>query len=142
MKATTQPTANILIRAYTNSDWDECQFAIIHCDKEWKETMKNRVECVQPFSNDYNFCCLKYYDTSVDFYRTDEEDIEELLQDKEWVFVELNEDEQETFLVPENGLDTYSISIYRTGTAKFSACGKHTGEDFWTEEFNLKSIMC
>lgn len=99
---------------------------------------------VQPFAEDYNFCSLNFYDTSVDFYRTDSEgqpDLETILQEKDWAFVEMENGEQETFLVPENRLDTYRLRLYRNGTAIYSAYGKNTGEEFYTEEFSITEIL-
>ncbi|HBC37840.1 hypothetical protein [Limibacterium fermenti] len=144
MKKATNITDYILVKAYTDSEWDECHFAIIHCTKEWKEKMKQCLQAVQQFTEDYNFCSLNYYDTAVDFYRTDEEehtDIDTLLGEKDWTFVELEENEQETFLVPENRLDTYRLHLYRNGTAMYSAYGKNTGEEFYTEEFSVSQIL-
>lgn len=144
MKTASNITDFILVKAHTNSEWDECHFAIIHCTQEWKERMKQRLQAVQPFAEDYNFCSLNFYDTSVDFYRTDSEeqpDLETILQEKEWTFVEMENGEQETFLVPENRLNTYRLSLYRNGTAIYSAYGKNTGEEFYTEEFSVSEIL-
>lgn len=144
MKTTSQPTDHILIKAQTNSDWDECHYAIIHCTKEWKERLKQRLQYIQPFAEDYNFCSMNFYDTSVDFYRTDEDeqpDIFAILGDNDWAFVELENGEQETFLAPENRLDTYRLRLYRNGTAVYSAYGKNTGEEFYTEEFSVLDIL-
>lgn len=142
MKTTSQTTEYILLKAYTNSDWDECHFALIHYSKEWKETLEQRLKTLQFVENEYGFSTINYYDTSVDFYRAnEEEEINDLLQDKNWAFVELKDGEQETFLSPENCLDTYHLRIYRHGIAMFSAYGKHTGEEFWTEDFSIPEII-
>jgi hypothetical protein len=144
MKTTSQPTDYILIKAQANSDWDECHFALIHCSQEWKEQTQQRLKTVQFIESEIGFVSLNYCDTAVDFYRTDEDDlpeIETILGEKNWSFVELDENEQETFLVPENRLDTFRISLYRYGTAMFSAYGKHSGEEFWTAEFSVSAIL-
>lgn len=144
MKTTSQPADYILIKAQTNSDWDECHFAIIHCSQEWKEQTQQRLKTVQFIESEIGFVSLNYYDTAVDFYRADEKtqtEINQILGEKDWVFVELDENEQETFLVPENRLDTFRLSLYRYGTAMFSAYGKHSGEEFWTAEFSVSAIL-
>lgn len=144
MKTSSLPTDFMLLRAYTNSEWDECHFALIYCTREWKERMKQRLQAVQPFAEDYNFCSMNFYDTSVDFYRTDEDgqpDIHTLLGEKDWAFVELDEDEQDKFLPPESALDTYRLRLYRNGTVMYSAYGKNTGEEFYTEEFSVTDIL-
>lgn len=140
MKTATNITDYILVKADTNSDWDECHFALIHCTKKWREQMKQRLKTVQSIENEIGFASLNFYDTSVDFYRTDE-DINDLLGEKDWTFVELDENEHDTFLVPENRLDTYRLSFYRNGTAIYSAHGKYSREEFWTSEFSIKDIL-
>lgn len=144
MKTTNKTTAHILIKATTNSEWDNCEFAIVHLSKEWKKEQARRLEAVNPFAEDFNFQSLNYYDTAVNFYRIDDNDqpdIEKILAGKEWVFVELNEEEQETFSIPENRLDGYSLVVNRNGSALYKAYGKHTGEEFWTEKFSLQQLI-
>lgn len=140
MKLSDKPTAYILVKASTNSKWDYCEFAIIHLSEQWKKEQEKRLELVKPLQGNYHFSSMNFYDTNVDFYRTNEDDnpnIEEMLNGKEWVFVELDEKEQETFTVPENRLDCYRFVLRANGTAYYSAYGKHTSEEFWTEEFSL-----
>lgn len=142
MKATDKATAYLLVKANTNSEWDSCEFAIVHITDEWKREQAKRLEAVMPFAEDYNFQSLNYYDTAVEFYRTgedDQPDIEKLLAGKEWVFVEM--DSQEAFIAPENRLDCYRLSVYRGGSANYKAYGKHTSEEFWTEDFSLTELI-
>src|SRR5690606_38499340 len=144
MKQSDKPTAHILVKANTNSEWDNCEFAIVHLSQEWKEEQAQRLEWIKPFGENYNFQSLNYYDTAVDFYSIDENDnpdVEQMLAGKEWVFVELNEDEQEAYTVPETRLDCYRLVVYRRGNAIDKAYGKHTNEDFWTEEFSLQQLI-
>ncbi|SJN50487.1 hypothetical protein [Sphingobacterium sp. JB170] len=143
MKLSDKATAHILVKDTTNSEWDNCGFAIVHLSEEWKKEQQKRLEMVKPFAEDYNFQSLNYYDTAVEFYRTDESDqpdIDELLTDKEWAFVEFGTEEQEAFAVPENRLDCYRLVVYRNGNAIYKAYGKHTSEEFWTEEFDLNTL--
>ena len=144
MKATSTITDFVLVKAYTNSDWDECHFALIHCTKDWRERMEQHLNSLQSVESEYGFVSLNYYDTSVDFYRADEKtqtEINQMLSDKEWTFVELDENEQETLLAPESRLDTYRLSLYRYGTAIYTAHGKHSGDEFYTSEFSIKTIL-
>lgn len=136
MKTTSQPTDTILIKAHTSSEEDECHFAIIHYRKEWKEIMRKHLEAVQSFS----FFFLSFFNASVGFYRADDE-IDTLLQGKDWAFVELIDEEQEKFSLSESQLDTYCLSVHKEGMAHFLAYGKSTGEDFWTEDFDIRSLF-
>lgn len=144
MKTTSNITDFILVKADTNSDWDNCHFALIHCTKDWRERMEQRLNSLQSVESEYGFVSLNYYDTSVDFYRANEKtqtEIDQLLGEKDWAFVELDENEQDTFLVPENRLDYYRLSLYQYGTAIYTAHGKHSGDEFYTSEFSIKTIL-
>ena len=142
MKTSDKPTADILIKASTNSEWDCCEFAVIHLSEEWSKRQAKRLEAVKPFSDDYTFQSMKFYDGSVEFFQSGDEEssIEELLADREWVFVELNDGELDKLASPENRLDFYKIVIYRDGNARYEAFGKHTDEEFWTYEFPLQQL--
>lgn len=67
MKLSNKPTAHILVKAYTNSDWDNCEFAIIHLSQDWKMEQMERMELITPIEGNYHFCSIHYYDTAVDF---------------------------------------------------------------------------
>lgn len=144
MKLSDKPTEYLLLRAGTSSEWDNCDFAIIHITEDWKKEQKKRLKAVQPFADDYCFQSLNYYDTAVDFYKADDEDNPNLdvwLADKPMAFVELSNEEWEVLSVPENRLDCYRLVIYRDGAAQYKAYGKHTGEEFYTEDFSLNQII-
>ena len=143
MKISDKSTEHILIKANTNSEWDCCEFALIHLSEKWKQQQVKRLEAVKPFTDDYTFQSMRFYNTSVDFYQpgdNGEPDIEELLADKDWAFVEIDEDELDELTPPENSLDFYVLEIHRDGNARYKAYGKHTNEDFWTNEFSLQQI--
>ncbi len=55
MKTTDKATAYLLVKANTNSEWDSCEFAIVHITDEWKREQAKRLEAVKPFAEDYNF---------------------------------------------------------------------------------------
>lgn len=143
MKTSDKPTADILIRAKTDSEWDCCEFAVIHLSEKWKKIQAARFDTIKPFKDDYKFQSIRFHDGSVKFFQPGDEepDIEELLADREWVFVELDDDELDNLTSPENSLDFYKIVIYRDGNARYEAFGKHTNEEFYTNEFPLQQLI-
>ena len=143
MKTSDKPTVNILIKANTNSEWDCCEFAIIHLSKEWKKLQATRLEAIKPFTDDYTLQSIRFYSTSVYFYQFEDNgtpDIEELLSDKDWAFVEIDKNELDELTPPENSLDFYTLEIHRDGNARYKAYGKHTNEEFWTNKFPLQQL--
>lgn len=143
MKVSDKPTGHILVRAHSNSEWDSCEFAIVSISEKWKEEQLKRLEIIKPFAEDYVFQSLIFYDYSVDFYQMGEDglpDLDELLAGKDWTFIELSEEELDNLTPPESSLDCYRLAIYRDGDAKYKAYGKHTDEEFWTENLPLKQL--
>lgn len=68
MRRSDKPTADILIRARTNSEWDCCEFAVIHLSEEWRKQQTKRLGAIKPFADDYNFQSIRFYDGPVDFF--------------------------------------------------------------------------
>ena len=60
MKTTSTITDYVLIKADTDSDWDYCHFALIHCTKEWGKTMQQRLKTVQSVEAEIGFVSLNY----------------------------------------------------------------------------------
>lgn len=144
MKRASKPTDYLLIKAYTNSEWDCCDFAIVHLSNQWKKEQAKRLEYLTPLQGNYHFQSMNFYDTAVDFYRIGENEqpeTENLTEGKDWAFVELEKGEPKTFAIPENRLDCYRLALHADGTAYYTAYGKHTGEEFWTEGFSLPQLL-
>ncbi|WP_028896270.1 hypothetical protein [Prevotella sp. HUN102] len=141
MKKANHPTDTILVRAYTDSEWDRCNFALIHCKESWFKRMRKRLEMVRPFAENMDFCSAAFYDTGVDFYHTEDEDIINLLEKDSPAYVELEKNEEERLVKPENRLNLYRLHVYPKGDFMYSAYGKHTNEEFWAESFTLEDII-
>jgi len=144
MTKSAKQTEYLLTEAHTNSEWDNCAFALIHITDEWKERAKQRLEAVKPFKGDYYFQSVNYRDGAVDFYQIGEDeqpDIASLLDGKEWAFVETDEAELKNLSVPENRLNCYTLVVLCSGVAYYTASGKYSNEEFWTDDFSLQQII-
>lgn len=140
MKISQNPTEYLLIKAMTNSEWDDCGFAIIHITDEWNKTQKKRLEAVKLVENDHDLKWLNYADTNVEFFKFSEEhypEVEELLSGRSRIFIELETENLKELSQPENSLNCYQMQVFKNGNAIYNAFGKHTSEEFWTEEFSL-----
>lgn len=144
MQISETPTDHILVRARTNSEWDSCDFAIVNLSEEWKQNQLKRLDTVKPFVDDFTFKSLNFYDCAVDFFQGSDDslpDVNEFLADRSWAFVDVSEDELDTLTQPENVLDSHTVAIKNNGEAKYKAYGKHTGEEFWTEDIPLQQLL-
>jgi hypothetical protein len=144
MKLSDKPTEYILLKAGNNSEWDLCEFAIIHISEEWKKIQKKRLEVVKLVESDYDLKWLNYADTNVEFFQFSEEhypEVEEWLSERSRIFIELEKEDLKELSQPENRLNCYQMQVYKNGNAIYNAFGKHTGEEFWTEEFSLEELL-
>lgn len=144
MKIANTNTKHILIKAHTNSDWDTCDFAIIQIDEAWKKELKKRLKLVEFIDDMPNLVSVLFRDSAVNFYATNEDDtphIDTLLGDKNWQFVSLENNETNNFNTPTSTLNLYQMVVCKGGYAYFQAFGKHTGEEFYTDDFNLNTLI-
>ena len=134
------PTAHILVRAYTTSDYEHCNCAIITISEQWKQNQLQRLEAARLFTDDDSLRGLSHHDRSVKFYYTRRHglpDIDELLGKLRWAFVELDEEElDEDKLVGEDwtnsNLDCHKLHIGSDGDFEYIAYGEYSHEEFST----------
>lgn len=62
-------------------------------------------------------------------------------QGKEWDFVTLNRDEEESFRNTETRLEQGLLVLYKDGSGFYKAYGKYTGEEFYTATFPVGKIL-
>ncbi len=142
MKLSQQPTNYILVKANCQSEWDNCDFAIIFGGEAWAEWLQQRLDATQKVQDYDDFLVLKFLDSRVGFYVSKEDEVGTLLSEgQEWAFVELEEGEEDGFTTPENCLDSPFLSLYKNGYGRYAAYGKYTGEEFYTEQLPFEEIV-
>ena len=142
------PTDHVIIKASTDSEWDNCSFAIIYLSAAWKQLLAKRSACLIPFKDDSSFFSHVYWDSHVDFFvntGNDPDDPllgEDLLEETEaWSFVEVREEELDRFSRPENKIRAFQLKLTQDGYGVFQAWGDHTGEKFYTESFLIENLL-
>jgi hypothetical protein len=85
MKKSIKPTEYFLIKA--KSEWDDCDFAIIHITEEWKKIQKKRLEVVKIVKNDSDLKWLNYEDVKVEFFKFSKENYPQI---EEWLSEKIN----------------------------------------------------
>jgi hypothetical protein len=141
-------TNHLLVKASTDSDWDDCTFAIIYCTKHWLRLLAKRSSSRIPFEADGAFYSLTYWDNHVDFFvhiDNGEEDSlsgsDLLPEDEKWAFVILTEKEVGRFKRPQNKIRAHQLKITMDGCAQFKAWGEDAKEIFYTEKFSIDSLI-
>ena len=144
------PIAHILVRANTSSNFNSCDCAIITISEQWKQDQLRRFAVAKSLADDSHFQSISFHDCSVDFYHTTLHclpDIDELLGEKSWAFVEvssdeeLDEDELSEEEMTNSKLDDYTLMIGSDGKLKYTAYNDDTDDKFWTKEFSLQELL-
>jgi len=143
MKRADKRTDYVLLEARTGSEWDCCAFVVIKITDGWLRQLQERYDRLEPFKDDLSFSGHSYFDSPEGYYNPpDGWEVDELLEQGEvWTFVETDEEELSRLPVPENALDTHMMVLDKYGNARFTAYGKYTGEEFFTEDFNVMHIL-
>lgn len=128
----------------TDSEWDNCNFAVIHITEDWKQTQKARLKVTKLLKNDNDLKWLNYADTNIEFIRFSSEQcphIEHCLSENSRFYIDLESDNLRNLFQPDNNLNCYQMQVYKNGNAIYNAFGTHTGEEFWTEQFSLETLI-
>jgi len=143
MKRSTTPTNHILIKAYTNSTYDNCDFVLARINEEWKSTMQKRLEAIEPFTNDSTFDHLAFWEVRP-FYQSPNSCslADKILLDSEVsAFVILEPGEINRLPVPKDELTDHQIIIHRNGFAHFTAWSESNADKYWTARFDIIGIL-
>ncbi|WP_316788849.1 hypothetical protein [Pedobacter frigoris] len=144
MKRSKVPTPHILIKANTTSVWDEITFAIIHTSEDWKALMAERLADISQFKSDGSFYAHIYWDAQLDYFtgaKLSNLFDKILRRHEDYIFIRLEPEEEYSLARQVNKLDAHQLFITKNGIAHYKAYGKNTGEEYWTEEFNLYRLI-
>lgn len=149
MKISEKPTEYILVRARVQSDFDSCNSCLVCVAdsylKQWK-TWDDAATQQKNTTSGFVYSC--YIETSEFLYTKDtdpewntvENIADEIPYDKHWMFVEI-EDTEEEIQLPQQRIDCHMVKMFGNKEMCFVGYGKHTGEEFFTETINLADII-
>ena len=144
MKRSRKPTDHIMIKANIRSNFYTVEFAILSISPGWIELTNQRLEAIRGFKESSCIHNHSFWHSPITFY---ENPVGEKLPDKilpkyeDWAFITLNAEEENTLPVVETSSGAHQFIINKNGIAHFRAHGRHSGEEFWTEEFNLYKLI-
>lgn len=137
----------IIVKSFTDSDWDTCDYALIKIDgntigriQEQQKTIGNMMKDSRGIMN--SFCKMCFYTSIVEFYCFDEEVIteEETNLEKPYI-IDLSEEQLQKLIVPEARLELYKYELYSYNSLRFTAYGKYSGDEFYTDDFDIVSLI-
>jgi len=134
----------MIIKASTNSDWDDADFAIIALTPSFKTLMYQRLSTVKLFEADESFHNLCYWDSPLGYYCNSKNNLYPetiILPGDDWAFIHLDTGEEQTFTKIKNPLEGHQLLISKQGFANFKAYSQNTCEDYFTECFSIEKAF-
>lgn len=146
MKITTNFTNHILVKAYTTSEEDACNFAIINVDKHLIDVFRKGQDAMQKIAADDGLLYIAYHNSSIDFcFCVDRNgfNLDQFLEGESWSFVEFEENEtcEQLFEVLQNKFDLHILKVYGDNQVCWSVWEKYTNEEFYTSEIPADKII-
>ena len=141
------PTKTIVTKAFTTSEWDSVDICIITLPdyavvdaaltlltEDLPEQLKNILSSLDLFYTNFDF--YKYSDSG----KADH--IYNALVDRDFLFVEFDKemDSFEGLTEPEQSITTASARVHKYDTIQFKGWGKHTGEEFYTDDILINRL--
>ena len=148
MKISDTPTDKIIVKAYTNSEWDKCEFAVITLQEGFFEWLQKSVKIATSIAlEDRYFYEISFLENKsiTNFYFLNEEEKPDLSfleeNDKDWAFVELSSEEEISFFEPEDRIICRKIIFDKYGYFYVKAFGKYSEDEFFTEEILFDTLF-
>jgi len=142
MERSDKPTEYIMLKGNATSEWDACDFAIVHITEQWKKSVSERLQLLKLFKNDNSFSCLAYSEIIEGFYRYTEETEDTIFIGKEaCCFIEVTRDELQELPEVNAELSGCELCFNNIGLAWYRAYCDQSNDQFFTETFNIKTVI-
>jgi hypothetical protein len=150
MKISKTRTSQILVKAVTGSEWDSCNCCLIDIEEtipeKWRHYDKVATEMSKAGTYEFAYLAMyeggEYLNLYPDHADEDEDqyDIVEEIPEIGWCYVDTEDDDVDDLQRPEQRIDTHMMRFYGDGIVKWVAYGKHTSEEFWTDQVNINEL--
>lgn len=141
------PTKTIVTKAFTTSEWDTVEICIITLpDVSIVDTALTMLTRGTPEPLQNILSSLDLFYTNFDFYQYSDsgkaDHIYNALVDKDFLFVKFDKemDSFEGLVSTEQNIITTSAIVHKYGTLQFKGWGKHTSEEFWSDEILISKL--
>lgn len=139
MELSITKTNTIIIKAFTNSEWDSVDFVLVRISDSYLKTIAERYRSVEILNKDNYFYNVSYWDAPDGWFLTDNSLVLDL-EDRDWSYIDISDDEIEQLSSPEQTIDAQQCKI-SSDTLSFQGYGKHTSEEFWTASVPISEII-
>lgn len=136
----------LVVKAFTGSEWDNVNFAVVELSKERVSFINQMMKEVARLKEIYQFGGqLEVFCDNAEFFAGVNDNCpfdfaDDEAQEGKPVIMELPDDYEDHFYRPESALKYGHMSITED-TVQFVTTGKHTGEEFYTETIDLNAAI-
>ena len=148
MKLSKERTGYILIPAQVSSEWDFCNYCLVSFDDKILERWRNYSRALEQlreniaYPTEIHRLSIREHSMFLNLDEDNEEytEIIEELKELPFVHVALEEGEEDKLQVPEQRIDCLQANFYTGGRMSFIGYGKHTSEEFWTDDVEIDKL--
>jgi hypothetical protein len=127
---------HLIIKAHTNSEWDNVSSALLELDDDSISELRKIRNAVENFNTDgLSFNRASFFFYGVDFKISDSGQYDEI----ENGFTIVEDLDMSDYSNPESDLDCCTIHVDKD-SFNFTAYGKHTGEEFYSETVSFEEF--
>lgn len=127
---------HLVIKAHTDSAWDNVSYAILELDEDSITELKQIRDVVANFNtNGLSFNKASFFFYGADFKISDSGAYDEM----ETSCTVVEDLDMSDYYDPESPLDSTTIDVDKHGF-KFTAYGKHTGEKFYSQTVSFEDF--
>lgn len=134
----------MLIKANTRAENDPINYAIIHITADWLEWVRHRLTTIETYLAPVDFHCFSYWDSPMGYFYVADHFINKydlMPRHEDQAYITLEDLDLEVICRAENRLEAQQLLITRAGIAHFKAYAFGSGEEYWTDEFNLHQLL-
>lgn len=135
----------LVVGAFTNSEWDSVDVALVNLTDDLIDMVKEVKGIIDGFPKDFDFYSLSKFYADFELMIDNEGGLNDLVSEEfiigeGFIIGEVDVDVNlDNLSIPENAIDTQQIIFTRDGFS-FKAYGKHTSEEFWTNELPYSAL--
>ena len=136
-----EPTDTILVGATVCSDWDSCNCAVVYIDNEilsrWYEWDRKASTLRKESDSIFRHVAIG---ESAKFLDITNEELIEALEKQNWVYVTIEDDDEDLEELPEQKYNCQEMKFYGNGEVCWVAYGKNTSDEFYTDTIYIDEI--
>lgn len=144
MKVSNTNPTHLLVKAYSDSEWALCDFALIELPTDWRTRYEEYLKTLETLTTYDSLSAAYFNGYYTDYFVYDEDKypkISKLLGEYHWYPVILTAEEVAQFTQIEDRLELFRDIVYRNGDISYNAVSKYGNDVYYTENIRLEELL-